>query len=421
MKHAKTLAVSGILLIGATMAGGSDVLAQGGIPPCATLPNPVFMGGTTAVLPAIRHFGAKLKAAGIITLLWNENSEGCSSVAQLATQPKNLVRPTFSSYDEVGTGRTSTVVISNCAGTLDQVPDLVINDTFWMSCFYSYGSTTSGVAQPLPPNLKEFLGPVQGLVPIVAKSYQYYFDIMAEELLDIYACGASGKILTFLNDSYVYNYNGETSGIRELFARSIGAPNGQILTVGSGNSNVTAETMIQYVSSTILPRATIGYTSTEFYDESRDVVNALKVRGVNQLKAYLPDTDQTSLDKINIREGRYTIQGALKFVTPVDANGVPVNPGAKKIIDWMQGNPAADPLPFDVNEIYAERGVVPQCAMRVTKDSDMATFRRYADPSPCHCSFEILATGKKCIPGCTACTDSSTCPTGKTCSHGYCE
>ncbi|MGB8294492.1 MAG: hypothetical protein WCG85_03625 [Polyangia bacterium] len=417
MKHAKTLAVSGILLIGVTMAGGSDVLAQGGIPACATLPNPVFMGGTTAVLPVIRHFGAKLKAAGVITLLWNENSEGCSSVAQLANQPKNLVRPTFSSYDEVGTGRTSTVVISNCTGTLDQVPDLVINDTFWTSCFFSYGGTTSGVPTPLPSNLKEFLGPVQGLVPIVAKSYQYYFDITALELLDIYGCGASAKVLTFLDDSFVYNYNGETSGIRELFARGIGAPNGQILMVGSGNSNITAETMIQYVSSTISPSATIGYTSTEFYDESRDIVNALKVRGVNQNLAYLPDTDQTSLDKINIREGRYTIQGALKFVTPVNANGVPVNAGAKKIVDWMQGSPAADPLPFDVNEIYAERGVVPQCAMRVTKDSDQSLFRHYTDPSPCSCSFEMLATGKT---SCKPCSASSPCATGQ-CSHGYCE
>ena len=417
MKDARILAVFGILLIGTTMAAGSDTFAQGGGLQCKDVSNPVFMGGTTAVLPVIRHLGAKLKAAGAITLLWNENSEGCSSVAQLANKPNNLVRPTFSSYDEVGTGRTSTIVTANCAGTLDQVPDLVINDTFWTSCYYSYGGTTSGVATPLPSSLKEFFGPVQGLVPIVAKSYQYYFDIMAEELLDLYVCGASGKILTFLYDSFVYNYDGETSGIRELFARGIGAPNGSILTVGSGNNNINAQTMIQYVSSTISPSATIGYTSTEFYDESRALVNALKVRGVNQLKAYWPDTDSTSLDKINIREGRYTIQGGLKFVTEVDANGVPVKARAKKIIDWMQGNPAADPLPFDVNQVYAERGVVPQCAMRVTKDSDQSLFRHYTDPAPCHCSFEMLATG---TTNCTPCSASSPCAKGQ-CSHGYCE
>jgi hypothetical protein len=419
MKHAKTLAVSGILLAGAMTAGEPAALAQGGIPYCTTLPNTVYMGGTTAVLPVIRHFGAKLKQVGV-TLLWNENSEGCGSVAALVIPPKNLVRPTFSQYDEVGSGASSKIVISNCIGAPDQIPDLVINDTYWMSCFMSYGASTGGV-QPLPANLKEFVGPVQGIVPIVASSYLYYSDITVAELLDLYVCGANANILTFSDSRTIYNYDGTTSGIRELWARGLGASNGQVTQVGSGSLGLTAESMANTVASTISPDTTIGYTSTEFYDENRDQVRALKVRGVNQVKAYLPDTDSTSLDKINIREGRYTIQGSLKLVTAVDANGVPLNAGAKKIIDWMQGNPAADPLPFDVNEVYAERGVVPQCAMRVTKDNDMPVFRHYTDPAPCNCSFEILATGKKCIPGCTACTDSSTCPTGKICSHGYCE
>jgi hypothetical protein len=183
--------------------------------------------------------------------------------------------------------------------------------------------------------------------------------------------------------------------------------------------------VISDVAPTTTPDKTIGYTSTEFYDENRDKVRALKVRGVNQNLAYLPDTDLTSTDKINIREGRYTIQGALKLVAYVDpSTGVPVNANAAKIIDWIQDNPLSAPaltLPFDLNEIYAQHGVVPQCAMRVTKDGDQPIFKRYKHPKPCHCSFEILATGKTCIPGCTACTDSSTCPTGKICSHGYCE
>ena len=182
--------------------------------------------------------------------------------------------------------------------------------------------------------------------------------------------------------------------------------------------------VISYVAPTTTPDTTIGYTSTEFYDENRDRVRALKVRGVNQRLAYLPDTDLGSTDKINIREGRYTLQGSLKLVTQVDGNGVPVKPLVKKIIDWMQDNPLSDPslaLPFELNQIYAQRGVVPLCAMRVTKDSDQLGFRHYRHPRPCHCSFEILATGKTSTPGCTPCTVDSTCGTGQVCSHGYCE
>jgi hypothetical protein len=276
--------------------------------------------------------------------------------------------------------------------------------------------------------LKEFSGPVQGLVPIVSSEYNYTNYISVEELQDLYICGANGNVVTFSLGYEIFDYNSLSSGMRELWARGIGVKNGSALTtqIGLGSSsNITAEGMLTiYVAPTTSPNQTIGYTSTEFYDQYRGEVNALKVRGVNQNLAYWPDSDKTSTDKINIREGRYTIQGALKLVAPVDSSGVPTNIDVKHMIDWFQENPVQDPslqLPFDVNEIYALRGVVPQCAMKVTKDGDEPVFKHYQAPAPCHCSFQVLATGKTCIPGCTACTDSSTCPTGKICSHGYCE
>jgi hypothetical protein len=428
MKRAKTPAIVGILLIGTVTAAGAKVFAQGGIPACATLPNPIYLEGTTAVVPVIQHLGAKLRNINV-TLLWNANGDGCTSVYHLAWQNSSQVGTVFQYYEEADPNSpNSKIVISTCNGTMGQVPDLAINDTYWTSCALSYNDL--GTLGTLPPSFKEFVGPVQGLVPIVAGSYLYYSDIMVEELQDLYMCGAIGKILTFSNTSTIYDYNCIGSGMRELWVRGLGFANGAVLhgLVGAGcNSTLDAESMVSTVASATSPDTTIGYTSTEFYDENRDIIRALKVRGLNQLNAYLPDTDATSTDKINIREGRYTIQGALKLVAQVDPNepsGVPVNPGAKKVIDWMQANPVSDPalqLPVDINQIYAQRGVVPQCAMRVTKDSDVAVFRRYRDPMPCHCSFQMLATGKTCIPGCTACTDSSTCPTGKICSHGYCE
>ena len=420
MKRVRTLAIVGISLVGTMAASGSDALAQGGVPNCTDLQNPIFMTGTTAVMPVIRHFGAKLKKLiPPVTLLWDEHGDGCGDTNNFVTSTLVGKRITFSNYDEVPSG----IVTSTCNGQLNQVPDLVINDVTYSSCAIAYSESRG-----LPANFKEFTGPVQGLVPIVANSYLYYDDITVEELQDIYICGGNGRILTFTNTNTIYDYNCVTSGMRELWARGLGVANGQVLPgiVGEGcNTVILAEPMVtNYVGPTTTPDTTIGYTSTEFYDQYRDQVRGLKVRGVNQIRAYLPDTDLTSTDKINIREGRYTIQGALRLVAQVDANGVPVNPNAKKIIDWMQNNPVTDPtlqLPFDINELYATTGVVPQCAMRVTKDSDVPVFRRYRDPMPCHCSFQMLATGKTSIPGCTACTDSSTCAANQICSHGYCE
>ncbi|MGC9985076.1 MAG: hypothetical protein ABSF35_15790 [Polyangia bacterium] len=429
MNRAKALGIAGSCVL-AAMAGSSRVaMAQGGIPNCATLPNPVYMGGTTAVIPVIRLMGARLKQVGV-TLLWNENSEGCSSVYALAfqsTQTLSNQTPVFSQYDEVA-NQPGKVTISTCNGAMNQVPDLIINDVAFTSCALSYSDRAGGLPLPLPSTYAEFQGPVQGMVPIVASSYLYYNDITAEELQDLYICGGNGNILTFTNSAFIFDYNCQNSGMRELFARGIGLPDASSFTMQIGfgcNSPITAETMVtSNVSPTIAPDQTIGYTSTEFYDQYRDLVRALKVRGVDQNLAYWPDSDNASTDKINIREGRYTLQGTLRLVAAVDSNGVPTNLAAKHVIDWFQGNPVQDPtlqLPFDVNEIYAQRGVVPQCAMKVTKSGDMPVFSHYSPPQPCNCSFEVLATGKTCIPGCTACTDASTCPTGKACSHGYCE
>jgi hypothetical protein len=426
MKLAKTLVIAGLSFFGSVAGSEADAHAQGGVSSCSQLQNPVYMAGTTAVLPVIRHFGAKLKQQVGITLLWNENSEGCSAENLMVNPASNGVRTVFSYYDEVdSTATNSKIIPTNCNGLLDQIPDLVINDTYWTSCVQSMKGISGGQPVPLSADLKEFLGPVQGLVPIVAHSYLYYNDIMAEELQDMYICGGQADILTFTVSSTIYDYGCTNSGVRALFGRTLGLASGLGNTTLCNDSNgFTAESIvIGQVAPTTTPDTTIGYTSTEFYDENRDRVRGLKVRGINQRLAYLPDTDLASTDKSNIREGRYTLQGSLKLVTKVDASRIPTNPLVKKIIDWMQDNPLSDPalaLPFDINQIYAQRGVVPQCAMRVTKESDQLGFKHYRHPKPCHCSFEMLATGKT-SEVCTTCTDSSTCAAGQMCSHGYCE
>jgi hypothetical protein len=420
MNRAKIFGMVGFCVL-AVLAGLPRLaMAQGA--DCSALPNPVYLAGTTAVIPVIRLMGARLKQVGV-TLLWNENSEGCGSVYTLAFGTSAGQRTVYSHYTE-DPPQSGKVYSTTCNGPLGRSPDLVINDVAWTSCAAAYSANPSAPPTPLPSTFSEFPGPVQGLVPIVAMSFIQYNDITTEELSDLYVCLSNGHILTFTADQLIFDYNSQTSGMRELFARGLGLPNASQFATGAG-SIITAETMVTtYVGPAISPNQTIGYTSTEFYDQYRNRVRALKVRGVNQKLAYWPDSDMTSTDKLNLREGRYTLQGTLRLVAAVDSQGVPIPDAAKHVVDWFQGNPVQDPtlqLPFDINEIYAQRGVVPQCAMKVTRDGDMPVFSHYSPPQPCHCSFQVLATGKTCIPGCTACADSSTCPTGKICSHGYCE
>jgi hypothetical protein len=424
MNRAKIFGILGFCVLAAPAGAPRSAMAQGGIPNCADLENPVYMAGTTAVIPVIRLMGARLKQVHV-TLLWNENSEGCGSVYSLAYGSSAGQRTVFSQYTE-DPPQSGKVYPTNCNAPLGKGADLVINDVAWTSCAAAYSANPSNPA-PLPSTFSEFSGPVQGLVPIVANSFIQYNDIMVEELLDLYICLSNGNILTFTADQFIFDYNSMTSGMRELFARGLGLPNASEFVTGAG-SIITAETMVtSSVAPAISPNQTIGYTSTEFYDQYRGSVRALKVRGVNQKLAYWPDSDVTKTDKLNIREGRYTLQGALRLVAAVDSNGVPTPEVAKHVIDWFQGNPVQDPtlqLPFDINEIYAARGVVPQCAMKVTKkQGDIPVFSHYRPTQPCHCSFQVLATGETDIPGCVACTgtDASACQDNQVCSHGYCE
>jgi hypothetical protein len=152
----------------------------------------------------------------------------------------------------------------------------------------------------------------------------------------------------------------------------------------------------------------------------------LAFRDYRQKSAYFPDSDSNSHDKRNLRDGHYTIQAPMHMWATVTSDGKIVRPLAKKIVDWMQGNPVApeDELPISINEIYAQAGVVPKCAMKVMRESDGGPFKPYVPDKPaCGCSFESAATGQSVPPGCVKCTGNSDCDSSKkqVCSYGFCE
>ena len=433
MNLPKTLGILGAVVGGAVVGGPGPVFAQQvGVPDCSTLENPIYMTGTTAVTPVVQLFGARLKNVHL-TLLWNSINDGCGSVGTFLNFRPNGV-PVYSYFQESPNAIGKTVPFQ-CNGDPNKNADLVINDVAYSSCLNN---------PSLPATAAEFPGPVQGVVPIVPSSFISYNDVMAEELQAMYTCGSSGGILG-LNPIYDYSDPTGNSGLRQLFARCIGVQSAASITNNGGisyigySSGEAAKSMLIQVSSD--PEGTaFGYTSTEYYDQYRNLVNALKVRSIIQKLAYWPDSDSSSPDKLNIREGRYTLQGTLRLVTSVDGTGVPTNPTVKNIIDWFQVNPV-DPgaqLPFDMIQIYANSGVVPRCAMKVSNDGDKAVFKHFKPAQPCHCAFQVLATGKTSIPGCVPCGGSAgsvdggvvdggvtstagACPADQICSHGYCE
>ena len=63
----------------------------------------------------------------------------------------------------------------------------------------------------------------------------------------------------------------------------------------------------------------------------------LAFQAADQSCGYLPDSDATHFDKINVRQGRYDIWGPIHLVTAVDDSGNPTNAQAPTILNTAHG------------------------------------------------------------------------------------
>jgi hypothetical protein len=320
-------------------------------------------------------------------------------------------------YDE-DPNDPSKIVTSSC--TIDgAVPiDLAIGDTFYESC---------GMGAARSSWLGDFQGPQQAFVFVVPRSSQYTTYITAEEAHNVWGCGSKGQVLPYVDDNFIYSYaeiTGGAYGAQIIIGKAIN------LVSFTGNLGMTSHAqtgdqgVADGVASSTSPDKTIGFLSAEVYDQNRFQLKALAFRGFRQTMAYLPDSDSSKFDKRNLRDGHYTVQAPMHMWTSTNPDGSVVRPLARKVIDWMQGNAVApeDQLPFDINDVYAQAGVVPKCAMKVMRTLDGGLFSPYVpEKPPCGCYFESKATGEAVPPGCVTCTDNGGCNNGQICSHGFCE
>jgi hypothetical protein len=171
------------------------------------------------------------------------------------------------------------------------------------------------------------------------------------------------------------------------------------------------------------PQTAIGILAADFYDGQRSKLNSVAFQGVGQTKAYYADSDATAVDKKNVRDGHYVIQGPVHFFTALTA-GQP-SATAQKVINWVTGASPIDTADTN-NTSYistvASLGDVPQCAMKVKINKDGGLFSPSTPTMSCGCFFTKAVNKLTADPaGCVACTSSSTCTGGKTCQTGYCE
>lgn len=163
----------------------------------------------------------------------------------------------------------------------------------------------------------------------------------------------------------------------------------------------------------------IGLLGAEVFDANRSLVKELAFRWFGQKHAWLPDSNSASFDKRNLRDGHYAPWSPTYWLQVVDPNtNAPVNANADFLINMILGKQTLDTaVPLD--EVI-KVGLVPSCAMQVTRDFEAGPLKPFAPTPSCTCYYEAHVTNGS--SSCATCsTANPTCPGAGVCRNNFCE
>ncbi|HEY0841027.1 MAG TPA: hypothetical protein VGD74_12640 [Vulgatibacter sp.] len=390
-----TAAVAATLVL---VAGTSAQAAE-----CASLPNPVYLAGSSASKPVLKQLAKILSAREPAITLVYQSTGSCAGVDAIVNSTP--VTATAKYWD------AEQKEVACDLPAEGATVDIGISDVYSESCDYVLGA-----------NQADFFGPIQ-VMTFVAPAAASESSISAAAAYVALGFGGENHVVPPWDNKDFFYIRADSSGTKAMIAKAIGLPVSKwIGNVQSGSGDVNTA-----VSSSVQPDKTIGILAADYADANRDKLKILAYEHGDQLCGYLPDSSSTSFDKINVRDGRYAIWGPLHFMANVDAAGRAI-PGA--------GNPAGDAVATvaryvthdGLSEqdgramIQAEAAAytVPVCAMRVSRTSEVGPVSPFVPDEPCGCFFESLqgATTTEC----TACTSNADCSGATpTCRYGFCE
>lgn len=387
---------------GSVDAGSDAGAPEGGPPLCSTVSpgNPVvYVSGTAK--PYVAALGRVLFAASSspLTILYQGNS---SCIAWDSILNGTPISGTVSYWNPASSSEDNE---ETCTLAAPVVPDLGVAGIF--------ASTCTTLPDGLPANIGDFFGPVQTMSFVVPKASTEK-SISADAAYFVYGFGASSGVPPWTQASNILRFDG-ASGTQRMIGAAIGVPTADWQGV---DLSYTAN-MIAALTSTSAANApsTLGILAlTDIVDNVGTSLNVLAYQHFGQSCAYYPDSTPSAKDKVNVRDGHYAIWGPLHFMSRT-AGGYPVGAGAKRVVEYWTGT-VAPPSGVDLIQVDTLNNLVPTCAMRVQRQTEMGTLSAYSPSNPCGCYFEAQSGGTSC----RTCTTASTCPaSAPSCSFGYCE
>jgi hypothetical protein len=300
---------------------------------------------------------------------------------------------------------SGTEISGGCSLSLagDKV-DIGISDVFAESC-----------SATVPAGVKDFQGPIQAMT-FVVPSASTQTSISAEAAYLIMGLGTAGDVAPWTDQTQV-QVRSSTSGTQQMIATAIKVPAAKWLGVSNSGSGGVITALAAAATAGNAEKA-LGIVATDVADKNRTSVKILAYQSYDQTCGYWPDSTVNSYDKQSVRDGHYMIWGPLHMFARV-VNGQIEDSNAKKIVDYLSG--AVNPTGFDLIELEAKSGVVPQCAMRVTRNEEVGPLASFMPEKSCECRFVEAATGTAPAT-CKKCATSTDCPSSApVCNYTYCE
>jgi hypothetical protein len=275
-------------------------------------------------------------------------------------------------------------------------------------------STTCAGGEPPNSVVGEYLGPIQAML-FVVPGRSRELAISAEAARSVFGRGGDNQKATpWVNPSSYFVRNANT-GTQQLVGHAIAVAADQFWGVDRGTAK-NVDLLLRVIADDAAAQEAIGIVSNDISDGDPGNLKALAFKQTGQSCAYLADSTANDKDKQNVRDGHYPIWGPLHFFAAI-SNGVPVSPAAQVFLSAV----SVPELQKELLDAFIDSKLVPSCAMKVTRDSELGDLRVYAPPVQCGCYFQMRATAA--VPSeCTVCTSTNDCPSARpVCFLGYCE
>ena len=400
-------------------------------PPCNGYANPVYIAGATSEQPTIQQFAAAL---GTQVSIIYQGTPSCVGISNFVT---NTTESASAYYLDPASPTAPVQCDPTNGGTSAGINiDIGVSDVYPSTCGVSAGS-----------GQKEFLGVISSYSFSVPLS-QYtggQTSISAEAAYVVFGWAGQTNTVAPWTDATQMFIRTPTSGTELLLAAAIGLPaskwlaqspfdGGTAQQLGSSGAVVTA------LTSSTSAGAAIGILSSQYVDSNRSKLATLAFQGKDpngpdddQLCGYLPDSDSTHFDKINVRQGRYELWGPAHLLTNVDGGGNPIanpsNTGAGNVAAVVQYLTFASSLTSaqtqSVIQAAQKSYAIPPCAMEVTRTAEVGPEASFQPTGACGCYYESLTAGGTTTSSyCRTCASDADCADAgiyKHCNYTYCE